>query len=178
MSRQSTCSTPAFEILLRIPEVPILSARPGPSPSRLRLGPARFRDRTKARPISVRLMTGPRDPIGSNAYWTVVPARVMLPEEELLIQRSTSVSAESSKPAGRGSLMMRYPKTAHVTACRDFLELKVSRRRSLQAGALALTGLGLPGLLRARARSTIGPERVWPGEVVHPDLSLGRSQPA
>ena len=74
----------------------------------------------------------------------------MLPEEELLIQRSTSVSAESSKPVGRGSLMMRYPKTAHVTACRDFLELKVSRRRSLQAGALALTGLGLPGLLRAR----------------------------
>jgi len=46
--------------------------------------------------------------------------------------------------------MMRYPKSARTTACREFGQLRLSRRDALRAGALALTGLGLPGLLRAK----------------------------
>ena len=45
---------------------------------------------------------------------------------------------------------MRYPKYGHAQPCRDFRRLGLTRRRAVQAGALALTGLGLPGLLRAR----------------------------
>ena len=54
--------------------------------------------------------------------------------------------------------MMRYPKTERSTACRDFRQLPLSRRDMLQAGALALTSLGLPGLLRAKqVRQSSGP---------------------
>jgi len=55
--------------------------------------------------------------------------------------------------------MMRYPKTERATACRDFRRLRLSRRETLRAGALALTGLGLPGLLRAKqAGQNSGPQ--------------------
>jgi len=49
---------------------------------------------------------------------------------------------------------MRYPKSAQTTACHEFRQLQLSRRETLRAGALALTGLGLPGLLRAKS---VGP---------------------
>jgi hypothetical protein len=45
---------------------------------------------------------------------------------------------------------MPDPKTGWTTGCRDFRRLAVSRRGVLQAGALAWTGLGLPGLLWAK----------------------------
>ncbi|MFI5457509.1 MAG: DUF1501 domain-containing protein [Isosphaerales bacterium] len=55
--------------------------------------------------------------------------------------------------------MMRYPKTERATACRDFRQLQLSRRETLRVGALALTGLGLPGLLRAKqAGQNSGPQ--------------------
>jgi len=44
---------------------------------------------------------------------------------------------------------MRYPKNARATGCREFRQLQLSRRETLRAGVLALTGLGMPGLLRA-----------------------------
>ncbi len=44
---------------------------------------------------------------------------------------------------------MRLMKSARATACRDFRRLQLSRRGTLQVGALALAGLGLPRLLRA-----------------------------
>ena len=46
--------------------------------------------------------------------------------------------------------MMRYPRLVHDMACRDFRQLGLSRRETMRAGALALTGLGLPDLLRAK----------------------------
>jgi Protein of unknown function (DUF1501) len=45
---------------------------------------------------------------------------------------------------------VRNPKSAQTTACREFRQLPLSRREALRVGALALTGLGLPGLLRAK----------------------------
>jgi hypothetical protein len=45
---------------------------------------------------------------------------------------------------------MRYPQSVPTTACPEFSQLQLSRRKALQAGALALTGLGLPDLLRAK----------------------------
>src|ERR1017187_1164361 len=46
--------------------------------------------------------------------------------------------------------MMRSPTHVTTTACSDFRQLQISRRETLRVGALALTGLGLPGLLRER----------------------------
>jgi hypothetical protein len=46
--------------------------------------------------------------------------------------------------------MNRKSKAAPAVGCREFRQLCVSRRATLRAGALALTGLGLPGLLRAQ----------------------------
>jgi hypothetical protein len=45
---------------------------------------------------------------------------------------------------------------ARTTSCRGFRQLQLSRRATLQAGLLAFSGLGLPGLLRAKqaARGT------------------------
>ena len=54
---------------------------------------------------------------------------------------------------------MRYSKSTQTTGCEEFRRLQVSRRDTLRAGALALTGLGLPGLLRAKTvgSNTTGP---------------------
>jgi hypothetical protein len=53
---------------------------------------------------------------------------------------------------------MLYPQSERTTACREFRRLPLSRRQALRAGALALTGLGLPGLLRAKSvGQTTGP---------------------
>jgi hypothetical protein len=46
--------------------------------------------------------------------------------------------------------MMRHPNSPRTTACREFRRLQFSRREALRAGALALTGLGFPSLLRAK----------------------------
>ena len=45
---------------------------------------------------------------------------------------------------------MGWSNSVRGTACREFHRSSVSRRAALQVGALALSGLGLPGLLRAR----------------------------
>ena len=60
---------------------------------------------------------------------------------------------------------MRYPQSVRTTACREFSQLQLSRRKALQAGALALTGLGLPDLPAGQAgRLELRPEWVWSGE--------------
>jgi Protein of unknown function (DUF1501) len=45
---------------------------------------------------------------------------------------------------------MQQPRSAPVRTCRDFHQLGMSRRATLRAGALALTGMSLPRLLRAQ----------------------------
>ena len=61
--------------------------------------------------------------------------------------------------------------------CREFQGRGVSRRDALRAGAVAMAGLGL-----ARAVSESGGRRgagwIRPGEVVPPDLHVGRAEPA
>ncbi len=47
--------------------------------------------------------------------------------------------------------MFRYARTARPTVCGEFRHLQLSRRDTLRAGVLTLTGLGLPRLLRAQA---------------------------
>ena len=74
--------------------------------------------------------------------------------------------------------MARYLRTGRATACLDFRRLGMSRRETLRAGALALAGLGLPGLLRAREMAEALCPGVWPCEVVHFDLYVGWAQPA
>jgi hypothetical protein len=49
---------------------------------------------------------------------------------------------------------MGNPTRSGTTGCREFRQLARSRRQALQAGALALAGLGLPGLVRAGASTT------------------------
>ena len=46
--------------------------------------------------------------------------------------------------------MMRNPKSGPTTSCGEFRRLRISRRAALCVGALGLTGLGLPRLLRGR----------------------------
>ena len=46
--------------------------------------------------------------------------------------------------------MARDINTRRATACLDFRRSQISRRETMRVGALALAGLGLPGLLRAR----------------------------
>jgi hypothetical protein len=49
--------------------------------------------------------------------------------------------------------------SGRTTSCRGFRELQLTRRATLRAGALAISSLGLPGLLRARSlRRGIGPD--------------------
>jgi Protein of unknown function (DUF1501) len=48
--------------------------------------------------------------------------------------------------------MMQQPRYALVSSCRDFRRLRISRRATLRAGALALTGMKLSGLVRAQQR--------------------------
>ena len=66
--------------------------------------------------------------------------------------------------------------------CPGFLRHLPTRREAVRAGALTLTGLGLPGLFQARAPAAgdqlLSIDRVWSGQGVHPDLPVGRSQPA
>ncbi len=54
--------------------------------------------------------------------------------------------------------MVPSRRDVRTMACREFRQLRLSRRETMQVGALALSGLGLPGLLRARTLDrTIGP---------------------
>jgi hypothetical protein len=50
--------------------------------------------------------------------------------------------------------MPTNPQPGRSTACRNFQKLELSRRKVLQTGALALTNLSLPTLLRARESSS------------------------
>src|SRR4051812_23979767 len=46
--------------------------------------------------------------------------------------------------------------SAKTDPCHGFLRDRPSRREALKAGALTLTGLGLPGLMRGRAQAAAG----------------------
>jgi len=47
--------------------------------------------------------------------------------------------------------MVLFPSNGRKKGCGDFRRLRLSRRETMRVGVLALAGLGLPGLLRARA---------------------------
>jgi hypothetical protein len=58
------------------------------------------------------------------------------------------------KPTGAGEpggkRLMRHALKVRAQSCGDFRRLRLSRRQTLQAGALAFTGLSWPALLRAK----------------------------
>ncbi len=68
-----------------------------------------------------------------------------------MLTKSSTLDSKWLEHEDRGGQPLKYhSKTVRTMGCGEFHRLQMSRRATLRAGALALTGLGLPGLLRAR----------------------------
>ena len=75
----------------------------------------------------------------------------------------------------RRNPLMRYRKSVQAVGCHHFGRLQLSRRETLRRGCARPGGPGFAGFVAGEeARKSQRPERVWTGEVVHPDLHVGR----